>query len=175
MFKIEYKTVKDSLVSNVYDDYYPDIADYFDTVGTVYGDILITVNNSSYGCIFDIPAETDDDYSYGDTCLCVWFPKLLEACIALYSGTEYRIEEPECYHVVLCFEKNENTDLSVTHLCRDKTEWTETISYKEFADEVICKSQRFIDDLCGYNERMAYSPVVSRLNDKIAELKKIYI
>ena len=109
---------------------------------------------------------------YGDTCLCVWFPKLLEACIALYSGTEFRIEETECSDMVLYFEKNENTDLSVTYLCRGKTEWSETIGYKEFSDEVMCKAQKIIDDLCGYNERMAYSPVVSRIKNKLAELKK---
>ena len=169
MFKIEYKTIYENcLASDVYDEYYPDIEDYFDTVNTVYGDIKITVNNSQYGGIYDIPAEID----YGDTCLCVWFLKLLEACIVLHSGTEYRIREIECEDVFLCFKKNENTDLSVTYLCRGKTEWTETIGYKEFSDEVICKAQKFVDDLCVYNGRMAFSPVVSRIKNKLDELKK---
>ena len=169
MFKIECKTIYENcLASDVYDEYYPDIVDYFDTVNTVYGDIKITVNASQYGDIYYITDEMD----YGDTCLCVWLQKLLEACIVLHSGTEYRIREIECEDVFLCFEKNENADLSVTYLCRGKTEWTETISYKEFFDEVICKAQKFIDDLCGYNGRMAYSPVVSRIKAKLAELKK---
>ncbi len=169
MFKIEYKTIYENcLASDVYDEYYPDIEDYFDTVNTVCGDIKITVNNSQYGGIYDIPAEMD----YGDTCLCVWFPKLLEACIALNSGTEYRIKEIECEDVFLCFNKNGSKDLSVTYLCRGETEWSETISYKEFSDEVICKAQKFIDELCGYNERMAYSPVISRIKNKLDELKK---
>lgn len=113
MFKIEYKIIYENcLVSNVYDDHCPDTADYFDTVDTVYGDILITVNNSRYGGIYDIPAEMD----YGDTCLCVWFPKLLEACIALYGGTEYRIEETECLDLVLCFEKM-RIQICRSHIC----------------------------------------------------------
>lgn len=169
MFKIEYKTIYENcLASDVYDKYYPDIEDYFDTVNTVYGDIKITVNNSQYGGIYDIPAEMD----YGDTVLEHWFDELIEACIVLNSRAEYRIREIECEDVFLCFEKNENADLSVTYLCRGKTEWTEKISYKEFSYEVIRKAQKFIDDLCGYNERMAFSPVVSRIKNKLDELKK---
>lgn len=169
MFKIEYKLIYENcLVSAVYDDYSPDIEDYFDTVNTVYGDIMITVNNSQYGGIYDIPAEMD----YGDTCLCAWFSNLLEACIELYSGTEYKIKEIECEDVFLRLNKNESGDLYVKYLSRGKTEWTETISYKEFSDEVIRTTQKLIDDLCGYNERMAYSPVVLRIKNKLDKLKK---
>lgn len=169
MFKIEYKLIYENcLASDVYDEYYPEIKDYFDTVNTVYGDIKITVNNSQYGGIYDIPAEMD----YGDTVLDHWFDKLIETCIVLHSGTENKIREVECDDVFLCINKNESGDLSIKYLSGGKTEWTETISYKEFFDEVICKAQKFIDDLCGYNERMTYSPVVSRMKNKLDELKK---
>lgn len=169
MFKIEYKTVyKNCLSSDVYYEYSPDIKNYFNTVNTVYGDILITVNNSQYGGIYDILTEMD----YGDTVLDYWFEQLLEACIVLHGGTEYKIREIECADAFLRLNKNESGDLSVTYLSGGKTEWTEIISYKEFADEVICKSQKLIDDLCGYNERMSYSPVASKIKNKLGELKK---
>lgn len=168
MFKIKYKMYESCLVSNVYDDYYPDIKDYFDTVGTVYGDILITANKSKYGCIFE-----GCDYDYGETVLDVWFNELLNACIALYSGTVYRIREIECDDVFLYLNKTKNDGLSVSYLSRGKSEWTETLSCTEFTDEVIRASEKFIGDLCGYNERMTYSPVVSHIKDKLIELKKI--
>ena len=92
MFKIEYKIIYENcLASDVYYDYYSETVDYFDAVDTVYGDILITVNNSSYGYIFDKPVKTDREDIYGDTVIDVWFKNLLKACIALNSVTEYSI------------------------------------------------------------------------------------
>lgn len=173
MFKIDYKVVYDGcLASDVYFDYYAEIEDYFDAIDTVYGDILITVNNSRYGYIFDVPSKTDPEDTYGDTVLDVWFNKLLEACTELYSGTEYKIKEPECSDVFLSLKKNERGDLYVSYLSGGKTNWTEIISYKEFADEVLYKTKMFIDDLCEYNERIAYSPVVTWLAEKLEKLEK---
>ena len=173
MFKIEYKIIYENCsISEAYHEIYPEIVDYFDAVDAVYGDILITVNNSQYGGISDIPTKMDYDDTYGDTVLDVWFEKLIEACMELYGGTECRIEEPDCSDVFLCFNKNKNGGLSVSYLSGDKTIWTETISYTEFVKEVICKAQRFIDDLCEYTERIAYAPLVSWLTDKLEELKK---
>lgn len=172
MFKIEYKMYENCLASDVYYDFYPEIEDYFDAVDTVYGDILITVNNSQYGGISDIPFKMDREDTYGDTVLDVWFNRLLKACIALQSGTEYRVNEVECSDVFLYLHKNESGSLTVSYVSGGKTNWTEAISYKEFADEVILKAEKFIDDLCGYNERIEYSPVVSWLTDKLEELKK---
>ncbi|MCM1024615.1 MAG: hypothetical protein NC395_11250 [Prevotella sp.] len=169
MFNIEYKIVYENcLSSDMYYDYSPDIPDYFDTVGTVYGDILITANGSRYGGIYDVPAETD----YGDTVLDYWFEQLLEACAALNAGTEYTAAEPECRDVYLRFHKNGNTDLTVENSTGNKTEWTETVRYSEFVSEVISKSQKFIDGLCGYNARMANSKVVMRIKAKLVRLKK---
>lgn len=168
MFKIEYKMYESCLVSNVYDDYYPDIADYFDTVGTVYGDILITVNKSRYGFISESCGG-----DYGETVLDFWLNELLKACIALYSGTVYRIREIECADIFLYLNKMENGGLSVSCLSGGKAEWAETINCNEFIDEVICTSGKFIDDLLGYSERTAYSPVFEHIKDKLNELKKI--
>lgn len=170
MFKIEYKTVYEScLASDAYYELYPDV-DYFDAVDTVYGDILITVNNSRYGGISDISFKMDREDVYGDTVLDVWLGELLEACIALYSGTEYRVKEIECADVFLCLNKN-GSWVSVTYLNGNKTEWTEIISYEDFYREVILTAQRFINDLCGYDERMEYSDVVLRIEDKLDKLE----
>lgn len=169
MFKIEYKIIYENcLSSDVYYEYSSDIPDYFDTVGTAYGDILITVNNSHYGAIYDIPAEDD----YGDTVLDVWFCNLLDACSALRLGREYRIAEIESLDAFLYFEKNENDRLTVTSLTGGKTEWKETVSCEEFAVEVISAAEKFIGGLCAFNERMAHSKVVSSIKNKLDKLKK---
>ncbi|MCH5193253.1 MAG: hypothetical protein J1F11_04775 [Oscillospiraceae bacterium] len=166
MFKIDYKTVPENcLASDRTEDLSSDMAVYCDTV---YGDILITVNDSEYGCIYDIPSDED----YGNTVLDHWFGNLIEACIELEQGTQYTIKEPESSAVSMSFKKYGDTDVLVSLIAAEETEWTEKIEYTELANEVINKTGKLIRELCGFNARLAESAVVAGINRKLIELKK---
>lgn len=167
MFTIDYKTVPENcLASNITDDLSADMAVHCDTI---YGDLLITVNGSKYGCIYDIPSEID----YGDTVLDYWFSKLLEACIVLKHETNYIIKEIECPNLYLSFEKDENSNLLVSCFNSDGVKWTETTEYSEFAAEVVNKTKKFINELCIFNNSLADSSVIKNINSKLIQLEQV--
>ena len=166
MVTIDYKTVLDNcLSSDMTDDFSSDMAAYCDTV---YGDILITVNGSEYGCIYDIPSEID----YGDTVLDYWFSELLEACIVLKHETKYIIKEIECPSLYLIFEKDGNSSLLVSCYSSDGIKWTEKTEYSELAAEVIRIVKKFTNELCKFNKKLADSAVISTMNSKLIKLEQ---
>ena len=91
---------------------------------TIYGDIIIKINNSTY--------------YHKETVLDHWFNELIKMIKETKSNSIYQIKEIENWWDVLLFKKI-NSQIFTAYIKDEKIVWQEKISFIDFQNEVTEK------------------------------------
>lgn len=123
---------------------------------TIYGDIIIKINNSTY--------------YHEETVLDHWFNEFIQMIKEIKNNEIYSVKEIENWWDVLIFKKNKQK-LFTSYVKDKKIIWQEEISFIDFKKEVVRVVNNFLLDLCEFNQEFKKSTVVSKMTSRIAAIE----